>query len=154
LSFEPVEGTSLRYQQHEFELGLNHSWDSERRWRSRAKFLFEINDDNGSRFYDYKRYRLSKRIGYHRGDWLATLEGRILHYDYDVQPVSDSSVGPLEITGEIRSNWEYVIAFHAEKTIWKNLSLFGDVEHEIADSNYALEKYTVTTVLGGVDWEF
>jgi hypothetical protein len=146
LDFASIPDTSLRYQQHEFELGLNHSWDTDRRWRSRAKFLFEINSDNGVGFYDYKRYRFSKRIGYYGDDWLATLEARVLHYDYDVQPVEE--------TGEIRSNWEYVIAARAEKKIWKKLSLFGDVEYELAESNYSLEEYSVTTLMGGVDWEF
>lgn len=152
LGFNALEGTSLRYQQHEFELGVNHAWDEGRRWRSRARFLFELNDDNGPGFYDYKRYRLSKRFGYYGDDWLATVEGRILHYDYDVQPVEDP--GRPSDEWEIRSNWEYVIAAHGEKRVWKKLSVFADVEHEIAKSNFALEEYTVTTVLGGVDWEF
>jgi hypothetical protein len=146
LEFEPVPGTNLRYQQHELELGVNHSWDENRRWRSRARFLFELNDDNGPGFYDYKRFRVSKRFGYYGADWQATVEGRILHYDYDVQQVLG--------TEEIRSNWEYVLALRAEKRIWRKLSIFGDFEHEIVDSNYALEEYDVTTVFGGVDWEF
>ncbi|HEX7863222.1 MAG TPA: hypothetical protein VF773_23035 [Verrucomicrobiae bacterium] len=141
-----IEDTSLRYQQHELELGVNHSWGEDRKWRSRARFLFEINDDNGTGYYDFKRYRLSKRFGYYGADWQATIEGRILHYDYDVQPV--------EGTDEIRSTWEYVIAGHAEKRIWRKLSIFADFEYENVDSNYALEVYDVTTVFGGVDWEF
>jgi hypothetical protein len=146
LNFEPLPDTSLAYIQHEFELGVNHSWDEKRRWRSRARLLFEINDDSGPGFYDYKRYRVSKRFGYYANNWEATVEGKILHYDYDRQPVF---LG----TG-IRSTWEYVVAAHARKSIWKGLSVFADVEHEIADSNYAPEEYTVTTVMSGVDWEF
>lgn len=158
LDFTSEAGTSLRYQQHEFELGLNHSWDENRRWRSRVRFLFEINEDSGVGFYDYYRYRLSKRIGYYGEDWHASIEGRILHYDYDLQPVlqsvSDDPDAPLFVSGEIRSNWEYVAAIHAEKNVWRKLSLFGDIEYEVVDSNYSLEEYNVTTVMGGVDWEF
>jgi hypothetical protein len=154
LNFEPIGGTSLSYQQHEFEFGVNHSWDENRHWRSRARFLFELNDDSGTGFYDYKRYRISNRIGYYGSDWQATLEGRILHYDYDVQPVQNDSNTPVEDLNEVRANWEYIIAVHAEKNIWRKLSIFGDLEHEIVDSNYTLEEYTVTTVMGGVDWEF
>jgi len=146
LEFNSIPETSLSYQQHEFELGVNHSWDQERRWRSRARFLFEINDDSGPGFYDYKRFRLSHRLGYYGRDWQATLEGRIMHYDYRLQPV--------EGTDEIRANWEYIVAAHAEKIVWRKLSVFGDFEYEIVDSNYALEEYDVTTVMGGVDWEF
>jgi hypothetical protein len=147
LNFASIPGTSLSYQQHEFELGVNHSWDENRHWRSRARFLFEINDDSGPGFYDYKRFRLSHRLGYYGMDWHATLEGRILHYDYRVQPVDVGS-------DEIRANWEYIVSAHAEKIVWKKLSVFGDFEYELVDSNYALEEYDVTTVMGGVDWEF
>lgn len=152
LDFTALEGTSLSYQQHEFELGLNHSWDEDRRWRSRARFLFELNDDSGTGFYDYKRYRISKRIGYYGKDWLATLEGRILHYDYDVQPVFDEDLGAPG--DEVRANWEYIVAVHGEKNVWRKLSVFGDLEYEIVNSNYASEEYNVTTVMAGVDWEF
>ena len=146
LDFEPVPDTSLEYMQHEFEIGVNHSWDQKRHWRSRARVLFEINDDSGTGYYDYKRYRLSKRFGYYRDAWEATVEGKILHYDYDLQPVF---LG----TGT-RSTWEYVLAAHVERTLWKTLNVFADIEHEISESNYAPEEYTVTTVMGVIDWEF
>ena len=146
LSFEPVPGTSLEYWQHEFELAVNHSWDAARHWRSRVRFLFEINEDGGSGFYDYNRYRVSHRFGYYGKDWLATIEGKILHYDYRLQPVS--------VSGETRSNWEYVVALHAEKDLWKKMGVFGDVEREVVSSNFALEEYKVLTVTGGVDWDF
>jgi hypothetical protein len=146
LDFQEVPDTSLEYIQHEFELGVNHAWDEKRHWRSRARLLFEINDDGGTGFYDYYRYRLSKRIGYFADTWEATLEGKILHYDYRKQPVFGGT--------EVRSTWEYVIAAQGRKTIWKTLGLFADFEHEISDSNSALEEYTVTTIMGGVDWEF
>ncbi len=146
LNFEPVPDTSLEYTQHEFELGINHSWDEERRWRGRTRLSFEINEDSGTGFYDYYRYRFSQRFGYYGEDWEATIEGKVLHYDYRIQPV-------FEGTG-VRSTWNYVIAAQARKTVWKSLGIFGDVEHEISDSNYPLEEYNVTTVMGGVDWEF
>lgn len=146
LDFAPVPGTSLAYLQHEFELAVNHSWDVNRRWRSRLRTSLEMNSDGGTGFYDYLRYRLSKRFGYYGDGWNATVEGKILHYDYDQQPVFEGD--------EIRSTWEYVINGYIEKTVWKNLAIFADIEHEIAVSNYALEEYTVTTIMGGVDWEF
>ena len=148
-----IENTDLRYQQHEFEIGVNHSWDEKRHWRSRARLLYEINDDNGGGYFDYQRFRISKRFGYYGADWQATIEGRILHYDYDVQPVDDPD-RPVDETGEVRSNWQYVVAGHAEKRIWRKLSIFADFEWELSESNYDLEEYDVTTVFGGVDWEF
>ena len=146
LNFDPVPGSPLEYLQHEFELSLYHSWDANRRWRSRFRGLVEINEDGGTGFYDYTRYRLSKRFGYYGVDWQATLEGKILHYDYVKQPVFEGD--------EVRSTWEYVVNAHIEKSLWKKLTIFADTEYEMAKSNYALEEYNVLTIMGGVDWEF
>jgi hypothetical protein len=146
LDREPIENIPLRFDQHELELTLNHSWDKERHWRSRFRVLFEINQDNGPGFYDYYRYRVMKRFGYWGKDWQATIEGKVLHYDYQEQPVPGSA--------EVREIWEYVLALHGEKTIWKKLKVFADNEFEVVNSNYGVEEYTVNTVMVGVDWEF
>jgi hypothetical protein len=146
LEREPIGEGNLQLSQHEFEFALNHSWDKERHWRTRVKALVEFNDDNGAGFYDYTRYRLSGRIGYWGSDWHATLEGRLLHYDYERQPIFNGTA--------VRQVWEYVAAFHIEKTIWKKLKVFADNEFETVRSNYAFEEYKVNTVLAGVDWEF
>ncbi|HTG45679.1 MAG TPA: hypothetical protein VK633_14245 [Verrucomicrobiae bacterium] len=146
LAFQPVENSSLRFDQHEFEGVINHSWDARRRWRSRARFLFEVNQDNGSGYYDYYRYRFSQRFGYYSKSWQATVEGKVLHYDYQRQPVPG--------TAELRQVWEYVAGLHLEKTIWNQLKIFADTEHEIVKSNYQVEEYWVNTLMGGVDWEF
>jgi hypothetical protein len=146
LNAAAIPDTSLAFHQHEFEATLLHAWDKGRHWRSRLRAVYERNDDNGPGYYDYDRYRWSKRFGYYGADWEATVEGKILHYDYARQRVSDSS--------EVRAVWEYSVAFRAEKMVYKKLKIFAESEHEKVDSNYALEEYTVNTVLGGVDWEF
>jgi hypothetical protein len=146
LNRQPIPETKLRFDQHEFEFTLNHSWDEERHWRSRVRALFEINQDNGVGFYDYYRYRIINRFGYYGKDWQATLEGKILHYNYQKQPVLG--------TTRVRQVWEYIGAVHVEKIIWRNLKLFADAEFETVHSNYELEEYKVKTVLAGVDWEF
>lgn len=146
LDAQSIDGTSLRFEQHEFETSITHAWDQARHWRSRLRVLFELNDDNGPGYYDYRRHRWSKRIGYYGDDWEVTAEGRILYYDYLRQPVSPG--------GEVRQVWEYVLAMRAEKLLWKKIRGFAESEHERVHSNYRLEEYTVNTILGGVDWEF
>ena len=142
----PLLDIPLRFDQHEFEFMVNHSWDQDRHWRIRFRALFERNEDSGAGFYDYNRYRLMQRFGYWGKDWQASVEGKVLHYDYDDQPVLGSS--------NVRRIWEYVFTFHLEKTVWKNLKVFADNEYEVVNSNYRLEEYTVNTVSAGVDWEF
>lgn len=146
LQFSPLTNSVLRFQQHEFEASVNHSWDRARHWRTRTKMLFELSQDNGVGFYDFSRYRLTQRFGYYAKTWRATVEGKFLHYDYDVQPVPG--------TGQIRSLSEYVVTFHAEKTLWKKLSVFLESEYDKVESNYAIEQYDANTIMTGIDWEF
>jgi hypothetical protein len=146
LAFELVPGSALAFDQHKLEFALDHSWDAARHWRNRTKFLFEINQDNSTGFYDYNRYRFAERFGYFATNWQATIEGKLLHYDYARQPVFGTS--------DIRSTWEYVLAFHAERTVWKKLKIFVEGEVDRADSNYAIEQYSANTVMSGFDWEF
>jgi hypothetical protein len=122
-------------------------WDEPRHWRSRVRFGFEWNDDNGPGYYDYRRYRLYKSFGYYGKEWQAVLTGKILHYDYLRQPVEAGG-------GEVRQVWEYVAGARAEKLVWKTLRAFLEAEQERVSSTYGLEEYVVNTVFGGVDWEF
>jgi hypothetical protein len=146
LNFEEIPGDNLEFQQHEFELTLNHSWDAKRHWRTRSRFLIEINRDNGVGFYDYNRYRVSQRFGYYEKNWEASIEGKILHYSYERQPVFGTS--------DIRDTWEYVLSLHAERSLWKKLKVFVEGELNKADSNYSIEQYFANTVMTGFDWEF
>src|SRR5204863_1810477 len=86
LDRQPIEDVPLRFNQHEFELTMSHSFDQARHWRNRLRLLFGINEDNGVGFYDYHRYRLIDRFGYYGKEWQATIEGKILYYDYLKQP--------------------------------------------------------------------
>jgi hypothetical protein len=146
LDFFEIPGTSLRYDQHEFELILNHSWDAERRWRIRTRFGYTLNQENGTGFYDFNRYRFAQKAGYYAKSWQAAVEAKILHYDYVRQPIPD-------VVGT-RNIWEFVLGVRLEKNLLPKLKLFLESEHEWVDSNNTIEEYHVNTVMSGVDWEF
>jgi len=146
LDFTPLTDSFLRFDQHEFEAAVDHSWDEERRWRTRLKFLFQINEDNGNDFFSFYKYRLSGRAGYFRKDWQATIEGKILHYDYWIQPVRDGNA--------VRQTWEYVASAHVEKAVWKKVKIFVEAEHDTVNSDCLFEQYHANTVFSGFDWEF
>jgi hypothetical protein len=146
LKREELLDTPLHFDQHEFELIANHSFDQARHWRNRLRLLFGITEDNGVGFYDYYRYRVIDRVGYYGKQWQATIEGKVLYYDYLSQP-------NIANTG-VRQMWDYVAAVHVERTIWKKMKLFADYEFEKVNSNNPLEAYDVNTVMSGVDWEF
>lgn len=141
-----IDTLPLRFDLHEIELAVTHSFDKERHWRNRLRLLYGMNADNAVGFFDYRRYRAIDRFGYYAKTWQATIEGKVLYYDYLQQPVPDGS--------EVRQLWEYTAGAHAEKIIWKKLKIFADYEYDTVKSNFQFEKYNVNTFMGGVDWEF
>ena len=141
-----LSGIPLRFDQHELELSMSHSFDEARHWRSRTRLLAGINTDNGVGYYDYRRYRAIQRFGYYGKDWQLTIEGKILYYDYQKQPIPNGT--------DIRQLWNYIASAHAEKFIWKKLKIFADYDYETVKSNFQFEQYYVNTLMGGVDWEF
>lgn len=147
LDLFPIPDTSLEFTQHEAEMGLNHSWNESRSVRSRLRFSFERNEDNGSGFFDYNRYRVSKRLSYVKSDWEASVEGKFLLYDYSHQPIPTGEEGERERT-------EYLLNFRIEKTFWESLTVFVESEHEWSLSNIVLDEYQVNTYSAGIDWEF
>ena len=98
------------------------------------------------RFMSRTGYRVIERFGYYGKDWQATIEGKILYYDYQKQPVPEGTA--------VRQLWEYDAGLHLEKTVWKQLKIFADYEYGTVSSNFPLEEYEANTVMGGVDWEF
>jgi hypothetical protein len=146
LDFQDIPGTSLTYRQHEVETSLNHSWDADRHWRTRTRLSYTRNEENGTGYYDYNRYRFAQRAGYYGKTWQAVVEGKVLHYDYIRQPVFE--------TGGLRTLWEYVLGVRMEKNLLQKLKIFLETEHEWVDSNNEIEEYQVNTVMSGVDWEF
>lgn len=146
LDFSPIPGTILEFQQHEVEGQLRMNWDKKKRWRSRFRLGWRSNEDNGPGFYDYNRLRVAKRLEYRATSWSLSLEGKVLHYDYAVKPVS--------IGEGIVNRWNYLVGLRMEKQIRKQVKIFAESEHEWNVSNERLDQYEVNTVMGGVDWEF
>ena len=146
LDFISIPDTELKFHQHDTELTLSHNWNEERRWRSRLRLGFELNEDNGRGFFDYRKYRLAKRFSYVGETWEASLEGRILWYDYLIQPVVTG--------GDTRERTEYMVNFRLQKRFIDKLLWFFESEHEWSRSNILVDQYQVNTLMSGVDWEF
>jgi len=146
LQFERIPNTTVEYLQHELESTWNHSWDTNRYWRTRTRLGVVFNQDNGDGFFDYTRYRFSERFGYYRKKWQAVIEGKVLYYDYARQVVFGTS--------DVRQFWEYVVGVRAERNLLRKLKVFLESEHEWLNSNVPIDEYQVNTVMTGVDWEF
>ena len=47
----------------------------------------ELNEDNGSGFYDYRRWKISKELSFTQGGFEGMLQAKFLHYEYQSQTV-------------------------------------------------------------------
>ena len=143
----PVTGSSLEFWEHEVELVLRHNWDSKRRWRTTTKLGFELNQDNGSHFYDYFRYQLSQQLRYRTDTWEVKGQAKVYRYDYAHQTVS--AIDPTK-----RNKTLLVLNLRGEKKLTHSLKLFAELEHERSIANLSFDQYRVNTAIAGVDWEF
>jgi hypothetical protein len=143
----PNEGTSLMFHQHDIELSNRHYWDKSRRWRSDTKFSFQLNEDNGTGFFDYYRYGLGEQLRYSAKSWNVQGGARAYLYDYKTQTVSSTD-------SSLRNLTSLSLTLRAEKNLIKSLKVYGQFEHEQSLSNRSANEYRANSVLTGLDWEF
>lgn len=137
-------GNTVTYVQHEVETALKHTWDDAQRWRSRLRAALEYNDDNGSGFFNYRKYRFAHGLTFAFGQFEAILDGKFLHYDYSREIFGG---------GKELSRQEVVASLRISQSLTKRLKVFAEVEHEWSLSTDRLERFDATTVWGGIDWQ-
>lgn len=142
-----IPGTSLQFEQHEFEMGNRHYWDEKRRWRTDSKIGLELNRDSGSGYFDYERYQFSQQLRYTAETWMVRGQAKVTYYDYALQTVEPDSSETREFT-------TLGFLLRAEKNFTKSLKLYAEYDYEQALSNRPLHEYHANTVLAGIDWEF
>jgi hypothetical protein len=138
-------GKSLNFDIPELELGVRHQWDTEKRWRSRVRGGVELNEDNGSGFYNYRRWKISKDLGFTQGGFEGMLQAKVLHYDYAEQTVAPDN--------KARQRTELVLGGRIRQKIMKHLNAFAEIEYERVLATDFEERYHATTVWGGIEWE-
>jgi hypothetical protein len=136
---------SLVFNVPEFEFGVKHNWDEEKRWKSRVRMGLELNRDNGDGFFDYHRWKVSHELDFTQGGFEGILQAKFLHYEYPHQTVED--------IGQQRRRTELVFGARAKQSIMKHLSAFVELEHERVLATDIEERYNATTIWGGVEWE-
>jgi hypothetical protein len=135
---------SLTFDVPEFELGISHYWDEAKHWRSRGRLGFEVNEDNGDGFFDYRRYKISNELGFTQGGFEGMLQAKFLHYEYTHQ---------IATNGRARRRSELDFGARAKEQVFKGISLFAEFEHEWVLATDTDERYHATTIWGGIEWE-
>jgi hypothetical protein len=142
-----IAGTPLRFSSQTVELNWHHAWDNSSHWHTFVTAGYELNDDNGSGYFNYSQYRLSPKIEYRAATWKITGFVRGGYYDYPVQPISPGS-------STLREKAYITAGFHAEKQVLKSLKIFADYSYDRSLSDLDTDTYYNNTVKLGVDWQF
>src|SRR5207244_1494740 len=85
----PIADTSLSFQRETFQFLQRHYWDEKRRWRTTTKLFFELDADNGSGYFDHKKYQISEQLRYRASPWEITAQAKFNYYDFSVQTASE-----------------------------------------------------------------
>ena len=142
-----LPGTSLEFRSHEIELSNQHYWDKSRRWRTESEIGVDLNFDNDSNYFGYRRYFAEQGLRYQREIWEVEAEAGISYYDYRHQRVSRGN-------RDNRERASVDASLRAERTLWKELTGYAKLEYQRALSNRATEEYEATTIVTGIDWRF
>jgi hypothetical protein len=142
-----IPGTDLVYFKQKAEAYWRHNWDKDRLWSNTTKGGYEWVHDNGSGYFNYRRYFASEQLDYDGSGWTITALATFEYYLYPDQTVNDTPGTELYQTG-------LTFDLHVERKIVRWLKLFADYQYEKAFSNESTEHYRDNTVKGGVSWEF
>ena len=142
-----IPGTRLERWTHKVELAWQRSWDEARHWRTTTTLGFDDSVDNAAGYFDYRRYGVAEELRYQAGTWDIRAKADVSYYDFPVRTISTSDV-------TLFNKWNLSLRLRAEKRLASFLKVYAEYEHERSLSNEDFEKYSVNTVLGGLQWEF
>jgi hypothetical protein len=142
-----IPSTHLRFDQNEIGVVLRHIWDDRRRWRSTSSLSFEENRDNGSGYFDFRRYQAGQGLRWVFDKWDVSAGIKYRYYEYSVQPAS--LLDPRK-----RRRNEVSCSWHGEYNIFKNWKIFADASWELSDSRQDYDDYAGSSTQIGVEFEF
>ena len=142
-----LPGTGLRFTSQTVELTWHQTWDKSNHWHTFVTAGYELNEDNGTDYFNYAHYRLAPRIEYQAKTWKITAFVRGGYYDYPVQPVSPGS-------STLREKTWLAAGLRAEKQVFKPFKLFAEYDYDRSLSDVETDTYYDDTVKLGFDWQF
>lgn len=142
-----VTNSVRRVSHHEAQVAWKHFWDAKRCWRSSTRLGYRHSAENVSGYFDYERFELMHQLRFKSPRWEISAEGRVAHYRFPVQAVSDTDRDKRQRT-DLRAT------LRIERQLTDRLRLYSQYEYERSDSNQVLDEYAVNTVSAGVSIEF
>jgi hypothetical protein len=138
--------TSLRCASQSVDLNWHQAWHGTN-WNTYLGGGYDLNQDNGSGYFDCSEYRLSAKIEYRAATWAVAGSVRGAYYDFPIQTIAVGSDARRTKTG-------VSAAFHVDKKLTKHLKVFVDYTYDDSSSNLAADDYFCNTVSLGFDWRF
>jgi hypothetical protein len=142
-----IAGTSLGFDNQVVEAAWHRDWGAKKRWRSWLTAGFEVNQDNGSGYFDYRLYRVTPKMEYRSGKWAVSAQCRFGYYEYPVETVSPASSSLLD-------RIYATLGLRAERQISKAIKVFADYTFDGSFSNEPSLTYKADTFSAGLEWRF
>ncbi len=142
-----IAGTHLRFQSQSAELAWQQAWNDNKKWQTVTKAGLDINQDNGSGYFDFWQYHLAEQLKYkvRTWDWAATTA--LNYYDFTVQPASLTDLS-------LRRKTTISAGLTAGKKLGKSFKIFASATYERSLSNTDYDAYETATVTAGVEYHF
>jgi hypothetical protein len=140
-------GTRLGYEVQRAEASWRQHWDARKRWRTVLRLGLESNKDDGSGYFDYQRCYVSGQVRFQGWGWEAQVQASYGDYGYAVQTVGDGD-------NSLRSKGLYGFGARVARGLGHGFKGYAEYEFERSVSNRAIDEYQVSTVSGGIEWEF
>jgi hypothetical protein len=142
-----VPGTHLRFQTHSTELAWQQTWDDPKHWQTVTKAGLDVNQDNGSGYFDYWQYHLAEQLKYHAGTWEISATSALNYYDFTVQTASSTDLS-------LRRKTTASAGLSASKKLGKSFKVFASASYERSLSNADYDAYETATTSAGVEYHF
>jgi len=143
----PIAGSHLRFLPQAVEVSWRHNWDEHRRWRSTTRFEFELNQDNGSGYFDYTQYRLVEELRFRPGSWVFSLQASVAYVDSPNQIVSLEAEPGLSRT-------LLNVGARVEKSLAKHWKVYATYDYDRSFSSLEAEQYQAHAGHAGIEWSF
>jgi hypothetical protein len=140
-------GTLLRFQAQTVELAWHHFWDGKHRWQTLTRLGLDINQDNGSGYFDYRQYRLAQQVKYKAGTWEFSAQARAGYFDFLSQPLSTTDL-------EVRKKTLLAASLRADKSLGKGWKIFASYAYDRSLSNLTSDQYQANTASAGLEFHF
>jgi hypothetical protein len=144
---DPVPGTRRVLTQQEVGLMVRRHWGEERQWRVTGRVVNRWTRDEASGFYDYARPQGALSLRYRRAGWEWETGGRLAYFGYRLQRV-EADEGARRRRMEVRAD------VRVRRQVTESLHVIAEYQYERAFANQAAERYWVSTIRGGLEWEF